>query len=57
VRQIVVNMVVGMTMLLGMWAPAACAGETKEKPVLEQILDLLLQRGQITQEQALRSAF
>jgi phosphate-selective porin OprO and OprP len=51
VRQIVVNMVVGMTMLLGMWAPAACAGETKEKPVLEQILDLLLQRGQITQEE------
>jgi phosphate-selective porin OprO/OprP len=42
---------IAMTVLLGIWSSAALAGETKEKPVVEQILDLLLQRGQITQEE------
>jgi phosphate-selective porin OprO and OprP len=35
---------------LGMSAPHA-VGQEKDKPVLEQLLDLLLQRGQINQEQ------
>jgi phosphate-selective porin OprO and OprP len=46
-----VSSVMVMVLLLGLWSPAALAGETKEKPVIEQILDLLLQRGQITQEE------
>jgi hypothetical protein len=29
----------------------ASAGEAKEKPAIEQILDILLQRGQITPEE------
>src|SRR5262245_49607490 len=33
------------------WLPAAYAGEAKEKPAIEQILDILLQRGQITPEE------
>jgi phosphate-selective porin OprO/OprP len=40
-----------MALLLGIWFPAVHAAETKEKPVIEQILELLLQRGQITQEE------
>jgi phosphate-selective porin OprO and OprP len=40
-----------MVVLLGVWTPLAPAGEPKGKPVVEQILDLLLQRGQITQEE------
>jgi hypothetical protein len=35
---------------LGMSAPHA-VGQEKDKPVLEQLLDLLLQRGQINREQ------
>jgi phosphate-selective porin OprO and OprP len=40
-----------MVVFLGVCSPAALAGEAKEKPVIEQILELLLQRGQITQEE------
>jgi phosphate-selective porin OprO and OprP len=50
-RRIFVLSAIGMIVLLGMWSSPALAGETKEKPVVEQILDLLLQRGQITQEE------
>jgi hypothetical protein len=35
----------------GSWLPVASAGEAKEKPAIEQILDILLQRGQITPEE------
>jgi phosphate-selective porin OprO/OprP len=50
--RIVLNgFVILMAMLLGSWSTNGWAGETKEKPVVEQILDLLLQRGQITQEE------
>src|SRR5918996_208854 len=50
--RIVLNgVVILMAMLLGSWSTSVLAGETKEKPVVEQILDLLLQRGQITQEE------
>ena len=38
-------------LFFGIWSPVACAGEAKEKPAIEQILDILLQRGQITQEE------
>ena len=38
-------------LVVGSWLPVACAGEAKEKPAIEQILDILLQRGQITQEE------
>jgi phosphate-selective porin OprO/OprP len=51
VRRVAVNILVGMVALWGIWSPVATAGESKEKPVVEQILDLLLQRGQITQEE------
>jgi phosphate-selective porin OprO and OprP len=51
VKRIVVSVSVGMAVLLGLWTPAVYAGEAKEKPVIEQILDLLLQRGQITPEE------
>jgi phosphate-selective porin OprO/OprP len=50
-RRIFLSGVIGMVVLLGVWSPAALAGEAKEKPVIEQILELLLQRGQITQEE------
>ena len=50
-RRIFVLSAIGMIVLLGMWSSPALAGETKEKPVVEQILDLLLQRGQITREE------
>src|SRR2546430_9182561 len=40
-----------VTLLLGIWLPVICAGEAKEKPAIEQILDILLQRGQITPEE------
>ena len=40
-----------VTLFLGIWLPVACAGEAKEKPAIEQILDILLQRGQITPEE------
>jgi phosphate-selective porin OprO/OprP len=50
-RRIFVLSAIGTMMLLGVWSPPAPGGETKEKPVIEQILDLLLQRGQITQEE------
>ncbi len=45
------GVVILMAMLLGTWSTSVWAGETKEKPVVEQILDLLLQRGQISQEE------
>src|SRR5713101_227626 len=45
------RVLVGMLVLLGVWSLGASAQETKEKPVTEQLLDLLLQRGQITEEQ------
>jgi phosphate-selective porin OprO/OprP len=35
----------------GSWLPVAGAGEAKEKPAIEQILDILLQRGTITPEE------
>ena len=35
----------------GSWLPVAGAGEAKEKPAIEQILDILLQRGHITPEE------
>ena len=38
-------------LVVGSWLPVACAGEAKEKPAIEQILDILLQRGQITPEE------
>lgn len=50
-RRIIPNVLVGMAVLLVVWLPGVLAGETKEKPVIEQILDLLLQRGQITPEE------
>jgi phosphate-selective porin len=50
-RRIFFASAVGMMLLVGVWSPPAFTGETKEKPVVEQILDLLLQRGQITQEE------
>jgi phosphate-selective porin OprO and OprP len=40
-----------VTLLFGIWLPVVCAGEAKEKPAIEQILDILLQRGQITPEE------
>jgi phosphate-selective porin OprO/OprP len=40
-----------MIVVLKIWSPPALPGETKEKSVVEQILDLLLERGQITQEE------
>jgi phosphate-selective porin OprO/OprP len=40
-----------VTLLLGIWLPVVCAGEAQEKPTIEQILDILLQRGQITPEE------
>jgi phosphate-selective porin OprO and OprP len=40
-------------LFFGIWSPVACAGEAKEKPAIEQILDILLQRGQITPEEYL----
>jgi hypothetical protein len=50
-RRIFFASAIGMMVLVGVWSPPAFTGETKEKPVVEQILDLLLQRGQITQEE------
>ena len=50
-RRTVLNVVIAMAVLLGSWSTGVWAGEAKEKPVVEQILDLLLQRGQITQEE------
>jgi phosphate-selective porin OprO/OprP len=40
-----------MLVWFGMGPLSACAQEVKEKPVLEQILDLMKQRGQIDEEQ------
>jgi phosphate-selective porin OprO and OprP len=40
-----------VALLLGVWLSVAGAGEAKEKPAIEQILDILLQRGQITPEE------
>jgi phosphate-selective porin OprO and OprP len=40
-----------VTLLFAIWLPVACGGEAKEKPAIEQILDILLQRGQITPEE------
>jgi hypothetical protein len=40
-----------MALALGIGLPVGLAGEPKEKSVVEQILDLLLQRGQISQEE------
>jgi len=40
-----------VSLFLGIWLPVAGAGEAKEKPAIEQILDILLQRGQITPEE------
>jgi hypothetical protein len=50
-RRMLLRVFVTITLVLGLWAPIAHAGEPKEKPVIEQILDLLLQRGQISQEE------
>jgi phosphate-selective porin OprO/OprP len=51
VRRLMPDIVVAIAILLSVWPHLTFAGETKEKPVVEQILDLLLQRGQITQEE------
>ena len=40
-----------VSLFLGIWLPVAGAGEAKEKPAIEQILDILLQRGQINPEE------
>jgi hypothetical protein len=40
-----------VTLFLWIWLPVVGAGEAKEKPAIEQILDILLQRGQITPEE------
>jgi phosphate-selective porin OprO and OprP len=50
-RRIFLVGAIGLILLVGAWSPPALAGEAKEKPVVEQILDILLQRGQITQEE------
>jgi phosphate-selective porin OprO and OprP len=50
VRHFTRFVLVGMLVGLGMSAPNA-VGQEKDKPVLEQLLDLLLQRGQINREQ------
>jgi phosphate-selective porin OprO and OprP len=50
-RRIFLLSAIGMMVLVGVWSPPALTGEAKEKPVVEQILDILLQRGQITQEE------
>jgi phosphate-selective porin OprO/OprP len=50
-RRIFFASAIGMMVLVGLWSPPAFTGAAKEKPVVEQILDLLLQRGQITQEE------
>jgi phosphate-selective porin OprO/OprP len=42
---------VAVTLIFGIWLSVAGAGEAKEKPAIEQILDFLLQRGQITPEE------
>jgi phosphate-selective porin OprO/OprP len=51
VRRMILNVLITTAMLLGLWSPMAQAGAAKEKPVVEQILDVLLQRGQITPEE------
>jgi phosphate-selective porin OprO and OprP len=50
VRHFTRFVLVGMLVGLGMSAPTA-VGQEKDKPVLEQLLDLLLQHGQINREQ------
>jgi hypothetical protein len=45
------RVLVGMLVLLGVWSLGAFAQEIEEKPVTEQLLDLLRQRGQITEEE------
>jgi phosphate-selective porin OprO and OprP len=50
VRHFTRFVLMGMLVGLSMSAPNA-VGQEKDKPVLEQLLDLLLQRGQINQEQ------
>lgn len=50
-RRIILTVFVGVAVLLAAWMPGALAQDGKEKPVVEQMLDLLLQRGQITQEE------
>jgi phosphate-selective porin OprO and OprP len=51
VRRYALSLGLAIAVLLASWSTGVWAGETKEKPVIEQILDLLLQRGQITQEE------
>jgi hypothetical protein len=51
VKRVVVHLLVGLAIWLELWSPAGHAGEPEETPVVEQILDILLQRGQITQEE------
>jgi phosphate-selective porin OprO and OprP len=51
VRRILLNAFVSLALVLGIGLAIGLAGEPKEKPVIEQILDLLLQRGQISQEE------
>jgi phosphate-selective porin OprO and OprP len=51
VRRLMPDIVVAIAILLSVWPHLTFAGETEEKPAVEQILDLLLQRGQITQEE------
>jgi phosphate-selective porin OprO and OprP len=51
VRRVILSVFVGITLLLGDWMPGALAQGNKEKPVIEQILDLLLQRGRLSQEE------
>ena len=50
VRHFTRFVLVGILVGLSMSAPNA-VGQEKDKPVLEQLLDLLLQRGQINREQ------
>jgi phosphate-selective porin OprO and OprP len=51
VRSSIVKILAAAAVSLAMLSSVALAGEAKEKPVIEQILDLLLQRGQISQEE------
>src|SRR5215471_13659094 len=51
VRHLMLCVVVGMLVWFGIGPLGACGQEVKDKPVLEQILDLMKQRGQIDTEQ------
>lgn len=50
-NRILPKVLVSLALMLGSLVTLALGGEPKEKPVVEQILDLLLQRGQISQEE------